>query len=212
MGDNRSFSSPMSSRQLLWAEIVFFRFGFETLVMNRARSLIGSADLSRDLLAERHAGYKMRRVHRLIEGGDCPAWTAQRPSNTGEPSAGDQSITRGVGGSSPSTLRMSSMRPLSRTQQRHAFDQLHAIVGDDPGVRFQHLVLNCQPPMRSSSAGAGRASVRDQHVAERSAIDASEVRCANASGERKPLMRSRRCAPDGLRQHARRKAVCTNSR
>src|SRR3979490_1858280 len=98
MGDNRSFSSPMSPRQLVWPKL-FFRFGFEALIMNRARSLIGSADLSRDLLAERHAGYKMRRVHRLIEGRGLPRTGRHkgRP-NTGEPSAGDQSITRGVGG------------------------------------------------------------------------------------------------------------------
>lgn len=41
--------------------------------MSRARSLIGRGDLPRDLFAERHAGNKMRRVQRLMEGGACPA-------------------------------------------------------------------------------------------------------------------------------------------
>jgi hypothetical protein len=35
--------------------------------------LIGRGDLPGDLFAERHAGHKMRRVHRLIGGGACPA-------------------------------------------------------------------------------------------------------------------------------------------
>src|SRR5712664_2132386 len=69
--DNESLSSPMSPRQLLWPELLF-RFGFEALVMNRARSLIGRGDLTRDLFAERHAGHKMRRVHRLIGGRGLP--------------------------------------------------------------------------------------------------------------------------------------------
>src|SRR5260370_38790327 len=101
MGDNRSFSPPMSPGQLLWPELLL-RFDFETLVMNRARSLIGSADLPRDLLAERHAGYKMRRVHRLIEGRGLPPPGRHngRPNNR-EPSPGAQSITRRVGGVRP---------------------------------------------------------------------------------------------------------------
>src|SRR5260370_41262507 len=93
MGDNRSFSPPMSPGQLLWPELLL-RFDFETLVMNRARSLIGSADLPRDLLAERHAGYKMRRVHRVIEGRGLPRLGPHdgRP-HTGEPSPLDQTRT-----------------------------------------------------------------------------------------------------------------------
>jgi hypothetical protein len=62
----------MSPRQLLWPKL-FFRFGFEALVMNGARSLICSAHLPRDLFAERHAGHKMRRVHRMMEGRGRPA-------------------------------------------------------------------------------------------------------------------------------------------
>src|SRR5260370_5760541 len=98
LGENDSFGSLMSPRQLLWPEVLF-RFGFEPLVMNRAGSLIGRGDLSRDLFAERHAGHKMRRVHRLIGGRGLPRPGRHkgRP-NTGEPSAGDQSITRGIGG------------------------------------------------------------------------------------------------------------------
>src|SRR5258708_13082336 len=75
--------------------------------MNRAGSLIGRGDLSRDLFAERHAGHKMRRVHRLIGGRGLPRPGRHkgRP-NTGEPSAGDQSITRGIGGiSAPAILK-----------------------------------------------------------------------------------------------------------
>src|SRR5260370_27997211 len=67
--------------------------------MNRARSLICSAHLPRDLFAERHAGYKIRRARLRMKGRGLP-----RPGrhkgwpNTGDPSAGDQSITRGIGG------------------------------------------------------------------------------------------------------------------
>src|SRR5260370_29550347 len=139
-GDNRSLSSPMSPRQLLGPQLLF-RFGFEALVMNRARSLIGSADLPRDLLAERHAGHKTRRIHRLIEGRGLPRPGRRkgRP-NTGEPSAGDQSITRGVGG--VVAVHLANVFDATRVahQQRHAFDQLRAIVGDDPGIGFEHLV------------------------------------------------------------------------
>src|SRR5258708_32412553 len=35
-------------------------FGFKTLVVNRARSLICGGKLPRDLVAERHAGHKIR--------------------------------------------------------------------------------------------------------------------------------------------------------
>ena len=67
--------------------------------MNRARSLIGGADLARDLFAERHAGDKVRPSRWRIEGRGLPRPGRHkgRP-NTGEPSAGDQSITRGIGG------------------------------------------------------------------------------------------------------------------
>jgi len=62
--------------------------------MNRARSLIGRGDLPRDLFAERHTGNKMRRVQRLMEGRGLPRPGRHkgRP-NTGDPSAGDQTIT-----------------------------------------------------------------------------------------------------------------------
>src|SRR5260370_28637200 len=115
MGDNRSFSPPMSPGQLLWPELLL-RFDFETLVMNRARSLIGSADLPRDLLAERHAGHKTRRIHRLIEGRGLPrpGRRKSRP-NTGEPSPGDPSLTprvrRGVAPPPPHTF---SPAPVAR--------------------------------------------------------------------------------------------------
>ena len=67
--------------------------------MNRARSLIGGTDLARDLFAERHAGDKVRRARRRIKGRGLPRPGRHkgRP-NTSEPSAGDQSIARGVGG------------------------------------------------------------------------------------------------------------------
>src|SRR5258708_1653293 len=136
MGDNRSFSSPMSPRQLLWPELLL-RFDFETLVMNRARSLIGSADLPRDLLAERHAGYKMRRVHRLIEGRGLPRPGRHngRP-NTGEPSPGDQSITRGAGGGLPLPPPNVPHAALFPAPHRPAFRTLHPNFPDYPHLRF----------------------------------------------------------------------------
>jgi len=70
--------------------------------MNRARSLIGGGNLPRDLFAERHAGYKMRRVRLRMKGRGLPRPGRHkgRPS-IGDPSAGDQSIARGIGGRRP---------------------------------------------------------------------------------------------------------------
>src|SRR5229473_6461132 len=79
-----------------------FRFGFKALVMNRARSLIGRGDLARDLLAKRHAGHKPGLRSAALQGGigcKCRAKARRYATRyTSEPSAGDQSIARGVGG------------------------------------------------------------------------------------------------------------------
>src|SRR6266567_1277325 len=89
---------PAAARERLRTELSFC-FRFEALVMNRTRSRIRGADLPRDLFIERHAGNEMRPAVRRIEGRGLP-----RPSrhkgrpNTGEPSAGDQTVARGVGG------------------------------------------------------------------------------------------------------------------
>src|SRR2546427_12859895 len=92
--------SPAEGKRL--GTKLFARFGFEALVMNRTGSLIGRGDLARDLFAERHAGHKMRRAPRRMNGRGLPrpGRHKDRP-NTGEPSAGDQSIARGIGGSIP---------------------------------------------------------------------------------------------------------------
>ena len=82
----------MAGRKRLWSEELF-RFGFESLGVNRARSWIRRANLPRDLLVERHAGHKMRRVRRRIKGRGLPRPGRHkgRP-NTGDPSAEDQTI------------------------------------------------------------------------------------------------------------------------
>src|SRR5229473_5216062 len=89
---------PTAARERLRTELSFC-FRFEALVVNGARSWILRADLPRDLFVERHAGNKMRPAVRRIEGRGLPRPGRHkgRP-NTGEPSAGDQSVSRGVGG------------------------------------------------------------------------------------------------------------------
>src|SRR3989442_10360895 len=95
---NNSSCLRTAARERLRTKVLA-RFGFEALVMNGARSWILRADLPRDLFIERHAGNKMRPAVRRIEGRNLPrpGRHESRP-NTGEPSAGDQSVSRGVGG------------------------------------------------------------------------------------------------------------------
>src|SRR5260370_42022065 len=60
-------------------------FGFETLVVNRARSLICGGNLPRDLFAERHAGPKMRgATSRMNRRGLPPPGRPEGRANTGE--------------------------------------------------------------------------------------------------------------------------------
>src|SRR3989442_15777716 len=131
--------SPAARKRL--GTKLFARFGFEALVMNRTGSLIGRGDLPGDLFAERHAGHKMRRAPRRMNGRGLPrpGRHKDRP-NTGEPSAGDQSIARGVGGIIALDFANIFAAAIVAYELRNAFDQLGAIFGDDPGVRFHHLV------------------------------------------------------------------------
>src|SRR3989442_8767668 len=95
--------SPAARKRL--GTKLFARFGFEALVMNRTGSLIGRGDLPGDLFAERHAGHKMRRAPRRMNGRGLPRPSRHKDRpNTGEPSAGDQSIPSGIGGVSPPPL------------------------------------------------------------------------------------------------------------
>src|SRR6266699_3178076 len=111
-----------AARERLWTKLLA-RFGFETLVMNGTRSRILRADLPRDLFVERHAGNKMRPAVRRIEGRGLPRPGRHkgRP-NTGEPSAGDQSVTRGVGGIIAVHLANIFLAAIVAHQLRNAFD------------------------------------------------------------------------------------------
>src|SRR2546427_6152788 len=94
--------SPAARKRL--GTKLFARFGFEALVMNRTGSLIGRGDLARDLFAERHAGDEPGLRSAALQGGigcKCRAKARRYATrNTGEPSAGDQSIPSGIGGTS----------------------------------------------------------------------------------------------------------------
>jgi hypothetical protein len=93
---------PMAARKLLWGELLF-RFRCEALRVNGARCWILGADLPEDLFAERHAGDESGSRSAALEGGigssrECRAKARRYATrNTGEPSAGEQTITRGVG-------------------------------------------------------------------------------------------------------------------
>jgi hypothetical protein len=91
-----------ASRQGLRPELLA-GFGFEALVVNGLRRRIRGADLARDLFAERHAGDEARAGR--IQGRGLPrperrvsGVSGERCPNTGESSAGDQTVARGVGG------------------------------------------------------------------------------------------------------------------
>ncbi len=136
--------------------------------MNRARSLICSARLPRDLFAERHAGYKMRRARLRMKGRGLPRPGRHkgRP-NTGDPSAGDQSITRGIGGVVAVHFANIFLAAIVADQLGNAFDQLRARFRDEPAVRFQELVHQL-PAADAVVIGRRRPrqAIRDQHVAE----------------------------------------------
>ncbi len=103
--------------------------------MNRARRWILGGHLARDLFAERHAGHKMRRATLRMNGRSLPrpGRHKDRP-NTGEPSAGDQSVARGVGGIIALDLANIFAASFVAHELRNAIDQPLAIFGDDPGV------------------------------------------------------------------------------
>src|SRR2546422_8850592 len=124
--------SPAARKRLRAEELL--RFRFKPLVVNRAGSLIRGGDLARDLFAERHAGHKMRRAPRRMNGRGLPrpGRHKDRP-NTGQPSAGDQSIARGVGGIIALDFANIFAAAIVAYELRNAFDQLGAIFGDDPG-------------------------------------------------------------------------------
>src|SRR5437899_11396413 len=122
-----------AARKRLWTKLPA-RFGFETLVMNGARSRILRADLPRDLFVERHAGNKMRPAVRRIEGRGLPRPGRHkgRP-NTGEPSAGDQSVSRGVGGIVAFHIATVLDAAIVARRARQTLDEPRAILGDPPG-------------------------------------------------------------------------------
>src|SRR3989475_13123620 len=83
----------------------------------------------------------MRRAPRRMNGRGLPrpGRHKDRP-NTGEPSAGDQSIPSGIGGIIALDLANIFVTAIVAHELRNAFDELRAILSDDPGVRFHHLV------------------------------------------------------------------------
>src|SRR2546427_4607523 len=94
--------SPAARKRLRAEELL--RFRFKPLVVNRTGSLIRGGDLARDLFAERHAGDEPGFRSAALQGGigcKCRAKARRYATrNTGEPSAGDQSIPNGIGGTS----------------------------------------------------------------------------------------------------------------
>src|SRR6266478_8126928 len=119
---------PAAARERLRTKVLA-RFGFEALVMDGARSRIRGADLPRDLFIERHAGNKMRPAVRRIKGRGLPrpGRHESRP-NTGEPSAGDQSVARGVGGIVAFHLANVLDAAVVAHQLRQTLDELRAIL------------------------------------------------------------------------------------
>ena len=130
--------------------------------------------------------------------------------NTGEPSAGDQTVARGVGGIVAVGLaNVFHARGIAH-QQRQALDQLRAILCDDPAIRFQQLVH--QLPATDAvvvGRGGARQAVHGEHVAEllgdrrfRGAMRESIRREENFAD-----LLAAGAFGNGLRQHARREAV-----
>lgn len=165
--------------------------------MNRARSRILGADLPGDLFVQRHAGHESGLRSAALQGGigrKCRAKARRYATrNTGEPYAGDQSVTRGVGriiafDFANVLARISSLT--SNGKHSISLAQLSVMTQEFDSINWY---INCQPPTRSSSAGAGRGRLLATSTSPScSAMEASEVRWAKASGERKTSqMRSR---------------------
>ena len=156
-----------AARKRLGAKKLFC-FGFEALVMNRLRCRVRRAHLPRDLFAERHAGNEARSLAQARKGRPLGRPGRAEPSpNTGEPSAGDQSVARGVGGIVAFHFANIFDAMIVAHQQRQAFDQLRAILGDDPGIGLEHLIHQL-PAADAVVIGRRRPrqAIRDQHVAE----------------------------------------------
>jgi hypothetical protein len=122
--------------------------------VNRLRRGIRGAYLARDLYAQRHAGDEARRADRAILGRGLP-----RPGRSGPAEAGrlrrntgeSPSIASGVG-------RVIAIRFASRTSSGRLSMSLPQFSVMSQASDSSNWYMSCQPPMRSSSAAAGRGS------------------------------------------------------
>src|SRR6266852_9971693 len=107
-------------------------------------------------------------------GGGCPALSGASPPkrvgaapNTGESSAGDQTVARGVGGIVAIDFANVFDATIVAHELRQAIDELRAIFGDQPGIGFQQLIHQLPAADAIVVGGRGpRQAARGEHFAE----------------------------------------------
>src|SRR5579859_682191 len=196
-------------RQSLWLK-KFACFAFEALKMNRARSWIRCAHLSRNLFAQRHAVHEMRLAAPLCSQSIGRRVFRGQSVQTGQPRSRNQSISRRVRRVVAVHFANVFNAPVVAHQQRNAFDQLRAIFRDRPRVVFQQLIH----PLPAAHAivvrrRRPRQTVRHQHIAQ--LLRDRRFRRAMRKRIRRKKYLSNLFPPasfhNRLRQHPRRKPV-----